>query len=218
MKRNTIILAIVALVLAVGIAAVASATSHETMVDGNTMAAANQLYEAGHYPEAIQMYEQLLDQGLEDSALLYNLGNAYYQQSDTVQAIINYQHAAQLAPRDPDIRANLELALSQAPIPMQASDYGRIGAVAEFTQPWLSLNELALISLGSWFLLGLLILAWRGLQPGSARTVVQYATVVTLALVLVSVFTLGSRMMVDNTQQAIFTLQPQIADLLNAGT
>ncbi len=164
------------------------------------------------------MYQQLAEQGVEDSTLFYNLGNAQYQQGNVVQAIINYQHAAQLAPRDADIQANLELALSQSPLPMPAVAFGRIGAIAAATDSWLTVNELAMLALGLWFTLGLMILAWRSMQLGSSRTALRYATVVVLLLVIVSVVALGSRMAVDGAQQVIFTLEPQLADVLTPGT
>ncbi|MEZ4519126.1 MAG: tetratricopeptide repeat protein [Chloroflexota bacterium] len=36
--------------------------------------------ESGHTTEAIEIYEQLIAAGARDSALYYNLGNAYYRQ------------------------------------------------------------------------------------------------------------------------------------------
>jgi hypothetical protein len=46
------------------------------------MATANQLYEMGHFAQAAQAYQQLADQGIADTALLYNLGNAYFRQEN----------------------------------------------------------------------------------------------------------------------------------------
>ncbi len=218
MKRNLITIVLTAIALLTIFTTATFALSPAAAPDPDTLAAANHLYEAGHYAEATQMYQQLAEQGVEDSTLFYNLGNAQYQQGNVVQAIINYQHAAQLAPRDADIQANLELALSQSPLPMPAVAFGRIGAIAAATDSWLTVNELAMLALGLWFILGLMILAWRSMQLGSSRTVLRYATVVVLLLVIVSVVALGSRMAVDGAQQVIFTLEPQLADVLTPGT
>jgi len=184
----------------------------------DALAAANHLYEAGHYAEATQMYQQLAERGIEDSILFYNLGNAQYQQGNVVQAIIHYQHAAQLAPRDADIQANLELALSQSPLPMPAAAFGRIGAIADVTDSWLTVNELALLALGLWFAFAFMNITWRTMQPSTARKILRYVTVFTLLLVIVSVVALGSRVVVDGAQQVIFTLEPQLADVLTPGT
>jgi tetratricopeptide (TPR) repeat protein len=80
----------------------------------DTMAMAHQLYESGQYAKAAEAYQQLVDQGYSDAALFYNLGNAYFKQGDIGRAILNYRRAERLHPRDPDTRANLELARSLA--------------------------------------------------------------------------------------------------------
>ena len=218
MKRNLITIAITAIALLAIFTTAAFALSPTDAPDPDALAAANQLYKAGHYAEAAQMYQQLAERGIENSTLFYNLGNAQYQQGNVVQAIINYQHAAQLAPRDADIRANLELTLSQSPLPAPAAAFGRIGAIADATDSWLTVNELALLALGLWFALAFMIIAWRTMQPSTTRRILRYVTVFTLLLVILSVVALGSRVVVDGAQQVIFTLEPQLADVLTPGT
>jgi len=71
--------------------------------------AANRLYEQGKYREAAAAYEQLLAQGRANAALYFNLGNAWYKAGEAGRAILNYRLAERLAPRDPDIQANLRL-------------------------------------------------------------------------------------------------------------
>ena len=43
-------------------------------------------------------------------ALLYNIGNCHFKLGDIPHAILFYERALRLAPGDPDIRTNLELA------------------------------------------------------------------------------------------------------------
>jgi tetratricopeptide (TPR) repeat protein len=71
--------------------------------------AANRLYEQGRYREAAAAYERLLAQGRATSALYFNLGNAWFKAGEAGRAILNYRLAERLAPRDPDIQANLRL-------------------------------------------------------------------------------------------------------------
>lgn len=68
---------------------------------------ANVLYEKGEYKAAASAYRQLLDDGLDAAAIRFNLGNALYQSSQLGEAIVQYRKALALAPRDPDILANL---------------------------------------------------------------------------------------------------------------
>jgi tetratricopeptide (TPR) repeat protein len=70
--------------------------------------AANELALKGDLRAAIDLYQTLLDQGVYHEDLLYNLGNAYAQDGQLVQAIICYERALRLAPNDRDARANLD--------------------------------------------------------------------------------------------------------------
>jgi hypothetical protein len=105
-----------------------------------------------------------------------------------------------LTPRDKDIRANLALAQSQAVDLFTEEAAGPIKGLAEATGDWLTLDETAVIALGLWFVLGFLLLAWRQLQPGSARRGVKYVLMVTAALLVLTGFVLGSRLYTDHAQ------------------
>lgn len=72
----------------------------------------NQLYQDGAYSAAIEAYESVRDAGWESRDLYYNLGNAYFKAGRLGRAILSWERARELDPRDPDIRANLELARS----------------------------------------------------------------------------------------------------------
>ena len=60
--------------------------------------------------------------GAADVATIYNLGNAAYRKGDIGPAIHAYRTAQRLAPRDPDIRANLGFAAQTAGVSLP--DYG----------------------------------------------------------------------------------------------
>jgi tetratricopeptide (TPR) repeat protein len=73
----------------------------------------NTLYEDGKYDEAIEEYSKLLEQGLESGNLYYNLGNCYFKKGELGNAILNYERAKRLIPRDSDLKSNYKFALSQ---------------------------------------------------------------------------------------------------------
>lgn len=77
--------------------------------------AADSAYASKRYTEAIANYESILEQGYESAALYYNLGNAYFNINDLPAAILNYERARVLSPRDPDIEFNLSIANSMIP-------------------------------------------------------------------------------------------------------
>lgn len=71
---------------------------------------ANQSYRSGDFQKSIEMYEMIVKNGYESSALYYNLGNAYFKSNNIPAAILNYERAKRLAPHDEDIAYNLKLA------------------------------------------------------------------------------------------------------------
>jgi tetratricopeptide (TPR) repeat protein len=87
----------------------AGALSARADADSERFEQANKFYEEGHYAQAAAAYEQLLQQGRVSSAIYFNAGNAWFKASQLGRAIYCYRRAEELAPRDPDIRANLEI-------------------------------------------------------------------------------------------------------------
>lgn len=167
-----------------------------------TMSMANQLYETGQLAQAAQAYEQLASQGFADSALFYNLGNAYFKQQDYGRAILSYRRAQQLAPRDVDIEANLNLARALRVDQLEAADGGgllnRVGLAA---QKLFSVNELAMIALGAWILFVLLLIVFSSAKRGSVwRRGLQYVLVATAIVLLLGISALGSSLFVADSQ------------------
>lgn len=111
--------------------------------------AANKLFEQGKFAEAAKSYEALLTNG-PTAALHFNLGNAHFKSGQPGQAIFHYHHALRLAPRDPDIRGNLQFARRSLGA-MGEENLGRHLLRSHHT-----LDEWAWLAgagLGAWFLL-----------------------------------------------------------------
>jgi len=70
----------------------------------------NESYEEGNFDQAIEEYQKVLDQGIRNSKVFYNLGNAYFRKNQLGKAILNYRRALSLDPRDEDSIANLRFA------------------------------------------------------------------------------------------------------------
>jgi tetratricopeptide (TPR) repeat protein len=76
---------------------------------------ANALYDAGNFADATTAYERIEP---KTANIYFNLGNAYFRQGRLGAAILSYQRARRLAPRDPDILANLRFAQQRAGVEM----------------------------------------------------------------------------------------------------
>ena len=66
-------------------------------------------YNSMHYPAAIKLYNNIVDEGYESYALYYNLGNAYFRNNETTLAILYYEKALKLSPNNEDIKHNIEV-------------------------------------------------------------------------------------------------------------
>ena len=73
----------------------------------------NALYEKGAYDEAIGEFSNLLDQGVVSGNLYYNIGNSYFKKGDLGMAILYYEKARRLIPRDSDLKSNYNFARSE---------------------------------------------------------------------------------------------------------
>jgi len=73
---------------------------------------ADSAYNAKQFTEAAGLYEKILSDGYESAELYYNLGNTYFNLNNLPSAILNYERAKVLAPRDSDINFNLNIANS----------------------------------------------------------------------------------------------------------
>jgi len=210
MIRNLIAISIFGIILFASLIFGVSVLAADNSVDNEAMGVANQLFNTGNYAQAAQIYEQLLSQGIVASSLYYNLGNAYYVQGDLGRAILNYQRAARLDPRDPDIRANLALARDQSANETIDEPSSPFQSLANFTSSWLTLDETALLSLALWFLLGFLILTYRQFQKRNFRTLAQYGMIITLLIFMVSGISFGSRLYAEQTRPEAVIIADQV--------
>ena len=193
--RNLIMLAVTGLVLIMGLLAAINMSAHSLEADIEAVSIGNKLFESGQYDQATQIYQQIISQGVQDSAIYYNLGNVYYKQGDLGRAIVNYERAALMNPRDSDIQANLTIARKQAEpsesLPAIAT--GPVDSITRLIGSWFSIDETAILALGLWFAFSMLFLVWLQLEPGKARTGMGYAVFMTLFLVAVLGLSLGNR-------------------------
>jgi tetratricopeptide (TPR) repeat protein len=118
---------------------------------------ANKLYEEGKFSDALTAYDQILKSGASE-AVLFNRGNALFKLGELGRAIESYRVAQQLAPRDHELRSNLDFVRTRAR-----------GGAPFHTPRWqtwlgsLSLNEWAFLTAVAFWILFLLLalVQWR---------------------------------------------------------
>ena len=136
---------------------------------------ANRFYAEGKFSEAAKAYGAILQAGAQSPALLFNYGNAEFKLGNLGKAISAFRRAELLAPRDPEIRANLNFVRNQVQGPaIRESRWGE----------WLgtfSLNEWALLAAAA-FWLTFLLFAARQIRPAlvsKLRSVTRLAVALT---------------------------------------
>lgn len=127
---------------------------------------ANGAYQGGDYAQAASLYESLISKGAGNASVYYNLANSYFKQNRLGPAILYYEKAKRLAPRDRDISANLGYVrgLLEYRIEDKRNWYVRTGEaiLACFTSV-----EIAIVSLGSGLFLWLLWAFYLYFRPES---------------------------------------------------
>ena len=163
-------------------------------------------FEAGHAAAltgdaagAAARFVAAVEGGAPDPAVYHALGNALYRDRQPGRAAAAWRRGLRLAPRDPDLAANLERA--------------RVGAIDQLDPPegpsdalfWASLlspREMALLgSFGLSAALGLLLLALARRRPAGLGAPL---------LGLVGAALLGSAFVVDAQQDTVFVVVPEV--------
>ncbi|MBD3309466.1 tetratricopeptide repeat protein [candidate division KSB3 bacterium] len=104
----------------------------------------NTLYEEGHYMQAIARYQEILATGLENGYVYYNLGNALFKANRLGEAIVQYERAKRLLPRDDDVAFNLDYARALTLDKMEQAR-GRLTQMLTAVRTFFSPNEVSLV-------------------------------------------------------------------------
>jgi tetratricopeptide (TPR) repeat protein len=132
---------------------------------------ANSLYRASRFDEALERYLRAAATGSKDWRLFYNLGNAHFKVGKIGEAIVWYERALKLNPRDEDIIANLSFLNRVKKDQEPESQRNPVWEffVGVFSYPTLnelsvasSIGLLLLVTLSTWYL-------WRPDSGGAQR-------------------------------------------------
>lgn len=117
----------------------------------------NTLYEEGKYDEAIESYQSIIDSGLENGYVYYNFGNALLKERRIGEAILAYERAKRLMPRDEDVAFNLEYARALTLDKMEEWHSGKIASVMVAIRDFFTPNEVTMFFLVMYLVFVILI-------------------------------------------------------------
>jgi tetratricopeptide (TPR) repeat protein len=129
----------------------------------------NRFYDEGAFDKAAREYQKILDRGVRNAVVYFNLGNASYKQNKLGEAILDYERALRLNPKDEDCRKNLDYVRSQI-VDIIPREESFLTYLIEKILHFFTLQELAPVLLVLYLLLSVAIFllivsrrpAWRG--------------------------------------------------------
>jgi tetratricopeptide (TPR) repeat protein len=166
---------------------------------------ANKLYAEGKFADAAATYEIILQSKAVSPALYFNYGNAEFKSGNFGRAIAAYRQAAQLTPRDAEVRANLEFARNQVQGPtLHESRWSRAAG-------WLGLLTLnewtGLAAVALWLMFALL--AATQIRP-ALKTALRGFVLGAVAFTLLSCACLGVDAAIHFTRQTAVVVTPDV--------
>lgn len=185
MKRNVCVIAIFIFILAAGAALFADVGIIGREKSAELFSRANEYYDEGDYEKAIAEYKRILSGGKKSGPIYYNIANAYFRSGQLAEAVLNYERARRLMPRDADLRANYSYAL--AGIRSRVLANGSIwqkGLFGDY-RAYFTLNEMLLIAVLSY--LGMLVFVTLAVKMAPMRRYFVVLAVLAGIVLLVNV-------------------------------
>lgn len=141
----------------------------------------NSAFKAGDFVKAADRYEKMISQGETSFSLFYNLGNSQFRLGENGRAILSYERAKLLSPRDPDLRANLALARKNVAV----FDKERFNPWADAALTFLNRNEWSWLTTGAALWIGMVAILSGVLQQCSNSFLkLRFASVIASIMIL----------------------------------
>jgi tetratricopeptide (TPR) repeat protein len=119
----------------------------------------NEQYSKGNYKAAVQLYQDILNQGYQSTAAYFNLGNAYYKLGEIPSALLYYEKAHKLTPGDADINFNIQLCNLKTTDKIEAAPQFFLSKWWDSIVLGFSISTLAVLSI-VFFILGFAVLSY----------------------------------------------------------
>ena len=175
------------------------------------LAEGNQLCRDGEFEAARRRYLQVVDAECVDSRLYYNLGNACFKTDRLGEAIVWYERALLVSPRDEDVQANLRFArhLKRDREPTSSESTVWRFLVGLYRYP--TLNELC-VAFGMCWLAAFCVAGWRLWRPSAGGRAGHVVLAICVLMSATSAGFLASRIYGHESQAAaIVTIEEATA-------
>lgn len=160
---------------------------------------ADALYQEGEYQRAAEKYEQIAS-SIQNGAVYYNLGNAYFRLGNRGKAILNYERAKRLMPRDKDINFNLKVAKAR-----NVDSFDLVKPLSGFSLLYGALhpNEIVWVGLIPYWIAAISLVAIQVTQSHRFQRALRYVLLIGGITWLFSLLILGLKIREVNLPYAI---------------
>jgi tetratricopeptide (TPR) repeat protein len=172
-------------------------------------------YLKGDFRTTVDLYQQLVNQGVMRSEVYFNLGNAYYQLHDLGRALVNYRRAEEFIPRDEDLRLNLARVRVQR-LDGTSTEVGILDQIVGLTNTWLSPSEFGWVAIVLlWLCCGFIaIYLWRT----DWRKWARWAIVICSALFIIAGVLGLTRYVIDALRKPAVIVDDSVAVMTGPAT
>ena len=160
---------------------------------------ADALYQEGQYQQAAEKYEQIAG-SIQNGTVYYNLGNAYFRLGNRGKAILNYERAQRLMPRDKDTNFNLKVAKAR-----NVDSFDLVKPLSGFSLLYGTLHpdEIVWVGLIPYWIAAICLIAIQFTQNRRLQRGLRYVLLVGGITWLVSLLVLGLKIREINLPYAI---------------
>ena len=160
---------------------------------------ADVLYQGGQYQQAAEKYERIAN-STQNGAVYYNLGNAHFRLGNRGKAILNYERARRLMPRDTDTNFNLKVAKARN---VDSFDLVKPLSVFSLLYGALHPNEIVWVGLIPYWIAATSFIAIQFIQNRYFQRALRYAVLVGGITWMFSLLLLGLKIREINLPYAI---------------
>jgi tetratricopeptide (TPR) repeat protein len=177
-----------------------------------TLSAAEEAYLSGDYAAAIAGFEGVIAASIDDARVYHNLGNAYFESGDLGRALLNFQRALRLDPRNGETSLQVSRVRGLR-VDVQGDERDLLEVIAGTTDGILTTGELV-------FAAGLVWAAFFGLLTAyivRPREPLRYALIGLGAAALIGLVLTAGRVYVEGSRPLAVVVQPQITVMSGPG-
>jgi len=139
-------------------------------------------YNEGHYEDAIEKYQKILDNGKHSAALYYNLGNCYYKLNKIAPSIYYYEKGLLLDPTDSEIKNNLAFARNMILDDIEPLPQTGLSRITNRLRGLMTFDQWAYLAIASVLLFVLLYIAYYYLRYATHKRLAFILSMVSLFL------------------------------------